>query len=92
MALQDYLTLVFHSGDREATQSTWERTCSRGMRQPGCKPVKRIADLWMEGSKHLMAKVIEFYIPNRFQKKVAWVPTQKRGQVIEFCPLVKKSA
>jgi hypothetical protein len=46
----------------------------------------------MEGSKHLMAKVIEFYIPNRFQKKVAWVPPQKRGQVIEFCPLVKKSA
>jgi hypothetical protein len=47
---------------------------------------------WMEGSKHLMARVIEFYIPNRFQKKVAWVPPQRRGQVIEFCPLVKKSA
>jgi hypothetical protein len=41
---------------------------------------------------NIMAKVIEFYIPNRFQKKVAWVPPQKRGQVIEFCPLVKKSA
>ncbi len=51
MALQDYLTLVFHSGDREATQSTWERTCSRAMRQPGCKPGRRSADFRMEGSK-----------------------------------------
>src|SRR6266851_10459582 len=51
MALQDYLTLVFHSGDREATQSTWERTCSRVMRQPGCKPGRRSADFRMEGSK-----------------------------------------
>ena len=92
MALQGDLTLVFHSGDREATQSTWERTCSRGMRQPGCKPGQRIADFWMEGSKHLMAKVIEFYIPNRFQKNAVWVPPQKRGKVIEICPLVKKSA
>jgi hypothetical protein len=32
-----------------------------------------------------MAKVIEFYIPNRFQSKVAWVSRQKRGKVIEFC-------
>jgi hypothetical protein len=92
MALQDYLTLVFHSGDREATQSTWERTCSHAMRRPGCKPGQRIADFWMEGSKHLMAKVIEFYIPNRFQKKMAWAPPQKRGKVIEFCSQVKKSA
>ena len=28
----------------------------------------------------LMAKVIEFYIPNHFQKKVAWVPRQERGK------------
>jgi hypothetical protein len=40
----------------------------------------------------LMAKVNEFYIPSRFQRKVAWVPLQKRGKVIEFCALVKKSA
>jgi len=40
----------------------------------------------------LMAKVIEFYIPNHFQKKVAWVPPQERGKVIEFCSPVKKSA
>jgi hypothetical protein len=31
-----------------------------------------------------MAKVIEFYIPNRFQRKVAWVSPQERGKVIEF--------
>jgi hypothetical protein len=39
-----------------------------------------------------MAKVIEFYIPSRFQRKVAWVPPHKRGKVIEFCTQVKKSA
>jgi hypothetical protein len=39
-----------------------------------------------------MAKVIEFYIPSHFQRKVAWVPPQKRGKVIEFCTQVKKSA
>jgi hypothetical protein len=40
----------------------------------------------------VMAKVIEFYIPARFQKKLAWVPPQKRGKVIEFYSQVKKSA
>jgi hypothetical protein len=39
-----------------------------------------------------MAKVIEFYIPSHFQRKVAWVPPQKCGKVIEFCTQVKKSA
>src|SRR4029077_3048429 len=36
---------------QEVTQSTWERTCSREMRQPGCKPGRRSADFRMEGSK-----------------------------------------
>ena len=40
----------------------------------------------------LMAKVIEFYIPNHFRKKVAWVPRQERGKLIEFCSQVQKSA
>jgi hypothetical protein len=44
------------------------------------------------GVNRLMAKVIEFYIPSRFQRKVAWVPPQKRGKVIEFCTQVTKSA
>jgi hypothetical protein len=39
-----------------------------------------------------MAKVIEFYIPTCFQKKMAWVPPQERGKVIEFYSQVKKSA
>jgi hypothetical protein len=39
-----------------------------------------------------MAKVIEFYIPTGFQKKVAWVPPQERGKVIEFYSQVKKLA
>jgi hypothetical protein len=39
-----------------------------------------------------MAKVIEFYIPSRFQKKVKWVPLERRGKVIEFPSEMKKSA
>jgi hypothetical protein len=33
-----------------------------------------------------MAKVIEFYVPASFHKKVKWVPPINRGKVIEFCP------
>ena len=40
----------------------------------------------------IMAKVIEFYIPNSFRKKLAWIPPEQRGKVIEFCPEIKKSA
>ena len=31
-----------------------------------------------------MAKIIEFYVPQGFQKKVKWVPELRRGKVIEF--------
>lgn len=31
-----------------------------------------------------MAKIIGFYIPQRFQKKVKWVPQSERGKVLEF--------
>jgi hypothetical protein len=33
-----------------------------------------------------MAKIIEFYVPNRFKKSPKWVPAEKRGQIIEFAP------
>jgi hypothetical protein len=39
-----------------------------------------------------MAKVIEFYIPSRFQKKAKWLPMEQRGKVIEFPTEIKKSA
>jgi hypothetical protein len=55
--------------------------------------VVRIDVIAMEApSDNLAGSVIEFYIPSRFQRKVAWVPPQKRGKVIEFCTQVKKSA
>jgi hypothetical protein len=38
----------------------------------------------------VMAKVIEFYIPATFQKRVNWVPVEQRGQVIEFYLQVQK--
>jgi len=40
----------------------------------------------------VMAKIIAFYIPNSFQKKVAWTPPEQRGKVIAFCLEEKKSA
>ncbi len=38
-----------------------------------------------------MAKVIEFYIPERFRVKRPWIPVEQRGKVIAF-PSQKKSA
>jgi hypothetical protein len=40
----------------------------------------------------IVAKVIEFYIPTKFAKRVKWIPAQQRGKVIEFCLPTKKSA
>jgi hypothetical protein len=39
-----------------------------------------------------MAKIIEFYVPARFHKKVKWVPPADRGKVIEFSVPVRKTA
>jgi hypothetical protein len=40
----------------------------------------------------VVAKVIEFYIPTNFSRRVKWFPLQERGKVIEFCPPTKKTA
>jgi hypothetical protein len=39
-----------------------------------------------------MAKVIEFYVPDRFRKKMKWVPPEQRGRVLAFPESVKKTA
>ncbi len=39
-----------------------------------------------------MAKVISYYIPVGFHKKVKWVPPEQRGKVIDFTANMKKSA
>ena len=40
-----------------------------------------------------MAKIIEFYVPSRFRKKVSkWIPLEERGKVIPFDLPQKKSA
>jgi hypothetical protein len=39
-----------------------------------------------------VAKVIEFYIPNNFRKRVKWVSPERRGKIIEFPSELKKSA
>jgi hypothetical protein len=39
-----------------------------------------------------MAKVIEFYVPDRYKRKVKWIPADLRGKVIEFPAPIRKSA
>ena len=39
-----------------------------------------------------MAKIIEFYIPNNFRKRVKWVSPEPHGKIIEFPSQMKKSA
>ena len=39
-----------------------------------------------------MAKVIEFYIPQNFQKPMKWVPKPKLGELVDFRPQTKQSA
>ena len=41
---------------------------------------------------NVMAHVIEFYIPARFEPKVKWVPQEQCGKVIAFPSDLKKSA
>jgi hypothetical protein len=52
------------------------------------KPGKRLyalGDRKTEGQELIVAKVIEFYIPSNFHKRARWIPTEKRGKLIEFC-------
>ena len=47
----------------------------------------------LEGrGRQTVAKVIEFYIPNNFRKRVRWVSPEPRGKIIEFASQIKKSA
>jgi len=39
-----------------------------------------------------MAKVIEFYIPERFKRKTRWIPPEQRGKLIYFRVDFRKSA
>jgi hypothetical protein len=39
-----------------------------------------------------MAKVIEFYVPDKFRRRSKWIPPKQRGKVIQFPSLQKKSA
>jgi hypothetical protein len=50
-------------------------------------PIQRIG---IEGV--VMAKVIEFYVPTRFRKRMKWVPVIDRGKILEFHPQTRKSA
>ncbi len=40
----------------------------------------------------VMAKIIEFYVPERFRKETTWIPADRRGKVINFIAPAKKSA
>jgi hypothetical protein len=58
----------------------------------GCDVVNSVRESQKRKQGGLVAKVIEFYIPNRFRKSSKWVSPEQRGKIIEFAPTVKKSA
>jgi hypothetical protein len=37
-----------------------------------------------EKKEMVVAKVIEFRVPDNFRRRVKWVPLEQRGKVIEF--------
>jgi len=37
-----------------------------------------------------VAKVIEFYIPNNFRKKLKWISPELRGKIVPFAPPVEE--
>jgi hypothetical protein len=39
-----------------------------------------------------MAKIVEFYVPQRFRKVAKWLPPNGRGKLLEFQATVRKSA
>ena len=45
-----------------------------------------------DGSGSAMAKLIAFYVPGKFRKRMLWIPLAQRGKVIEFPSREKKSA
>jgi hypothetical protein len=58
--------------------------------------LKSVAAHWMEKQTtwrtRPVAKVIEFYIPIKFAKRVKWLSPQQTGRVIEFRLPTTKSA
>jgi hypothetical protein len=54
--------------------------------------VDQDAEIVQDERDAVMARVIEFYIPTSFRRKVVSVPQSQSGRVIEFCLLAKKSA
>ena len=56
-----------------------------------CDSVKSMWNVRRQG-RRTVAKVIQFYIPNNFRKKLKWIPAELRGKIVQFAPPVKKSA
>ena len=66
------------------------------------KAIKRVATRFRNLGDHddsrtrakevAMAKVIQFYIPQNFQRTTKWVPDGQRGIILELRPQTKKPA
>ena len=50
------------------------------------------SDASADGSGRVMAKVIKFYVPDKFRKKQLWISAEQRGKLIQFPLAEKKSA
>jgi hypothetical protein len=66
---------------------SWHASCFRN-HQPAADELRAMR----QTMEDVMAKVIEFYIPDSFTKKVKCIAPNERGKVIEFPSSKKKSA
>ncbi len=58
---------------------------AKDLAQPRAPRFTRIQEI-------VMAKVIEFYMPQNFRKPLRTVAQPQLGKIIEFCPQTKRSA
>jgi len=65
---------------------------STPIRSRECNNEQQGNTLFRAERSRLMAQVIEYYVPDRFKKKVKWIPQEERGKLIDFPADEKKSA
>jgi hypothetical protein len=70
--------------------SIWRKIARFVAKAIGLERATWIRQTWIE--RLLKARVIEFYVPKKFRKSLKQIAARKRGRVIAFPSLVKKSA
>ena len=82
------MSFAVHGGDKRGAEHMGANLLPRNA-AVRCKPGH-----WKGGVEKrvgmIMAKVIEFYIPNNFRKRVIWTPPEQRGKSNRVLPTGKE--